>query len=29
MSDLFLDAYGADWDPERRDLYRLLYHLES
>lgn len=27
--DLFLEAYGADWDLERRDFYRLLYDLES
>lgn len=27
--DLFLDAYGADWDLRRRDFYRLLYDLES
>jgi len=27
--DLFLDAYGADWDVERRDFYRLLYDLEA
>lgn len=25
----FLSAYGADWDAHRRDLYRLLYDLES
>lgn len=27
--DLFLAAYGTDWDTARRDLYRLLYDLES
>jgi kanamycin kinase len=27
--DLFLDAYGTDWDMSRRDFYRLLYDLES
>lgn len=27
--DLFLDSYGAAWDHHRRDLYRLLYDLES
>lgn len=27
--DLFLDSYGAEWDLHRRDLYRLLYDLES
>lgn len=27
--DLFLDAYGVDWVPERRDFSRLLYDLES
>lgn len=27
--DLFLEAYGAEWDFERRDFYRLLYELES
>ena len=27
--DLFLDAYGEEWDLPRRDLYRLLYDLES
>lgn len=26
--DLFLAAYGTDWAPARRDLYRLLYYLE-
>lgn len=27
--DLFLDSYGVEWDHHRRDLYRLLYDLES
>ena len=27
--DLFLDSYGVAWDRRRRDLYRLLYDLES
>jgi len=27
--DLFLDSYGVAWDLHRRDLYRLLYDLES
>lgn len=29
FEDLFLDAYGTDWDVPRRDFYRLLYDLES
>lgn len=27
--DLFLDAYGIDWDLDRAAFYRLLYDLES
>lgn len=27
--DLFLRSYGVQWDHHRRDLYRLLYDLES
>lgn len=27
--DLFLAAYGIEWDHARRDFYRLLYDLES
>ena len=27
--DLFLDAYGVEWDLDRRDFYRLLYDLEA
>lgn len=27
--DLFLNAYGSDWDVERREFYRLLYDLEA
>lgn len=27
--DLFLDSYGVTCDHRRRDLYRLLYDLES
>jgi kanamycin kinase len=27
--DLFLESYGVEWDVHRRDLYRLLYDLES
>lgn len=26
---LFLDAYGVEWDTDRRDFYRLLYDLEA
>lgn len=29
LEDLFLEAYGAGWDIERRDFYRLMYDLES
>jgi len=27
--DLFLRAYGVEWDHERTAFYRLLYELES
>lgn len=27
--ELFLSVYGTEWDAHRRDLYRLLYDLES
>lgn len=29
FEDLFLDAYGIEWDLPRRDFYRLLYDLEA